>query len=151
MSRRSSSKQRKTDEHPLFKIAWEEQQLSAGLFNYTYDDLKTPQDDTMMDVADQDYDEATVADEVLEPDPEPKGSDVQSESSSVKSKSRRRRGRFARNKYAFFYVFSCFKPSLLEYHQHHLMTEIPLVRGALKPPRLAILVKILMRIPLLIH
>lgn len=52
----------------------------------------------MMDVADQDYDEATVADEVLEPDPEAKSSDVQSESSSVKSKSRRRRGRFARNK-----------------------------------------------------
>lgn len=98
VSRRSSSKQRKTDEHPLFKIAWEEQPLSTGLFNYTYDDLKTPQDDTMMDVADQDYDEATVADEVLEPDPEPKSSDVQSESSSVKSKSRRRRGRFARNK-----------------------------------------------------
>lgn len=98
VSRRSSSKQRKTDEHPLFKIAWEDQPLSAGLFNYTYDDLKTPQDDTMMDVADQDYDEATVADEVLEPDPEPKSSDVQSESSSVKSKSRRRRGRFARNK-----------------------------------------------------
>lgn len=81
-------------------IAWDEQPLQkSGMFTFSYDqdDLKTPLDDTMADV-NEDYDEATVVDEVIEPDPPSrKSSDVQSESSSVKSRSRRRR-RFGRNK-----------------------------------------------------
>lgn len=97
VSRRSSSKQRRTDEHPLFMIAWDENPLQTSYGNYDdfgQDDLKTPMDDTMMDVM---YDEdATVAEDVvMEPDP-PKPASIKS-GSSTSSKARRRR-RYGRNR-----------------------------------------------------
>lgn len=98
VSRRTTNKQkqRRTDEHPLFMIAWDEQPLQSGYnYNYEQDDMKTPLDDTMMDIIDDE--EATVADEVvMEPDPVPSKGSVKS-GSSTSSKARRRK-RFGRNK-----------------------------------------------------